>query len=882
MDQWEFLLQQEGDRTWLPLESATVEILEGRYRVMAHSNYANTAVEVRISHVNPDQMPPKRRVLKRHHQTNPEGLIVVMPFTHLKPGAWDLRCIGGDLMNDMLGEGWQYSVQLQVMPQSSEDEPTDWDDQPSATNTAVAAVSHLTAPESEQQVEESQELPQPSHSKPKVASWADDILADVLNDEDKTPAEITEPASVPIESVSLKLLQTAYVLPSGRSITLTGQFQHPFLQTSQTSNGEEALDLSLVLHIYLRDPQTTELIKHIQHPLTNDVEQTFAVEIQLPDTLETRLVLGEAIVQSSLATQQSHVWATQAFTIAIALNELLEVIADQAEAQDAVASDGISMPLLPTESADSVLLPAEATLPPSRTGKLTLPETLTSLENKASLLPALGWTTPPQIYDPKSEVTPPSALSLPPLPSQANPTYPRTTAAAAHPPELPTAPESQPEPNGHEGSSKSPQLPHFAQRRSLQPNPTNHLSLNNGLGSLDAVETMAQNLDDSHQPTNNAEGFDAKSSNEDEFPTESDLAIAANSEPESSLDDDLTLIDSSNHQNIERPLVTNEGVAEPPQVFRTIDDDLDAAVVAQHADLSLWDEPLLDRTLADLEGSDSETDGDHHLTAMDSKEDLELGLDEDLLDPLLTEIPETSDEAKAQVESSFQSLNLQNRFWDRLNAFAVEGHQAASKLQSQITASEVLLSASEPSADNNTIHDSTIADVAEILNTSNELGFEEATFADEVVIYEDEPASTLSDPLMSSEAATAWDTRDENWVIPKPQVFLPEGHLKAGQQILIRVVLPDSDQRLYVKLWVSDRQTRTLVDEPRWLMYLEPNGQGYVETTLRVTVPMHCLELQISAIAVDMPTQRESERALCERRVIPADLPSLSLDEFDI
>jgi hypothetical protein len=32
-EDWAFLLQQEGDRAWLPLESPDVEVLEGRYRL---------------------------------------------------------------------------------------------------------------------------------------------------------------------------------------------------------------------------------------------------------------------------------------------------------------------------------------------------------------------------------------------------------------------------------------------------------------------------------------------------------------------------------------------------------------------------------------------------------------------------------------------------------------------------------------------------------------------------------------------------------------------------------------------------------------------------------------------------------------------------------
>ncbi|NJN01817.1 MAG: hypothetical protein HC873_14345 [Leptolyngbyaceae cyanobacterium SL_1_1] len=126
MEYWEFLLQKEGDRTWLPLESAEVEILEGRYRLMAHGAQADAVVEVRISQLLLEEMPPKRRVLKRQGQTNQDGLMVVMPFTQLHPGTWEIRCLGGDPLDDLMGDSWQYGVQFQVSPQSS-DETDDWD-----------------------------------------------------------------------------------------------------------------------------------------------------------------------------------------------------------------------------------------------------------------------------------------------------------------------------------------------------------------------------------------------------------------------------------------------------------------------------------------------------------------------------------------------------------------------------------------------------------------------------------------------------------------------------------------------------------------------------------------------------------------------------------
>ena len=59
MEYWEFLLQQEGDHHWLPLDTAQMEILEGRYRIMAHTSSAHTPVQVQVS----------QRLLDQPHHT---------------------------------------------------------------------------------------------------------------------------------------------------------------------------------------------------------------------------------------------------------------------------------------------------------------------------------------------------------------------------------------------------------------------------------------------------------------------------------------------------------------------------------------------------------------------------------------------------------------------------------------------------------------------------------------------------------------------------------------------------------------------------------------------------------------------------------------------
>jgi hypothetical protein len=147
MEKWQFLIQKQGDRNWQPLESLYVDILEGRYRVVARSSRANTDVEVRVTHVSPAEIPPRRRVHKRLRRTDDEGLMAVIPFTYFAAGAWEVRC-SGDLMSDVFGTSWQHTLKLQVLPQGmSDDKPLPVyppEKSPKINDTAGYADSSLT------------------------------------------------------------------------------------------------------------------------------------------------------------------------------------------------------------------------------------------------------------------------------------------------------------------------------------------------------------------------------------------------------------------------------------------------------------------------------------------------------------------------------------------------------------------------------------------------------------------------------------------------------------------------------------------------------------------------------------------------------------------
>jgi len=117
MKKLEFLLQKEGDRAWLPLETSDVEILEGKYRVVARIQHPNTDIEIRVTHTSFDP-GAQRKVQSRSARTNPEGLVVIIPYTRLKPGLWELSCLPDPKSTPL--KPWQYGVQLEVLPAESE------------------------------------------------------------------------------------------------------------------------------------------------------------------------------------------------------------------------------------------------------------------------------------------------------------------------------------------------------------------------------------------------------------------------------------------------------------------------------------------------------------------------------------------------------------------------------------------------------------------------------------------------------------------------------------------------------------------------------------------------------------------------------------------
>ncbi|MBE9070156.1 hypothetical protein IQ260_26295, partial [Leptolyngbya cf. ectocarpi LEGE 11479] len=370
MRYWEFLIQQEGDQTWLPLETRQGEILEGRYRMAAHTSYDDTSVEVRVSQLLLDEMPPRRRVRKRRAVTNDSGLLAIFPFMQLSPGHWEIDCNSPDVIDDFLGESWHYSVQLQVMPRDEDDWEPDW--------SGVASENEL-------------------------AQLLDVDTAGAKNslktDSSKTDVSTTAPIinATAQADVQLQLKQQAYVTQLGQTLTLAGQLL-------RSSGGAVAGQL----WVQLRDPQTASTLQEMTFDLPKQsLPSPFLVTVTLPDELSTQVILGAI----SLIDPEQVALASASFTVTIGLAQMLDAIANQSDLdfeEEISIFPGTTEALVPPGEKTEALLTQDTPLIPKE------------------IIPSEGLTLPPQLKPPGTT----DADRQPELPTFPEPNRPSVTSAA--------------------------------------------------------------------------------------------------------------------------------------------------------------------------------------------------------------------------------------------------------------------------------------------------------------------------------------------------------------------------------------------------------------------------------------------------------------------
>ncbi|MDP5016366.1 MAG: hypothetical protein NWQ43_03515, partial [Dolichospermum sp.] len=328
MENWQFLIQKQGDHTWRTLESPNLKIWAGNYRVLARSHLNNTDVEVRVSHISTQEVPPKRRILKRSRRTNVEGLMAVIPFTNFKPGIWELRC-SGDVMSDMLGKSWQHTLVIQVLPQetNSQSSPqlTEESDIASEADTEVSIVmNHATS------------------------TWfkgetTEQILQNLLDlalpqDEPLLEEETIEnaPTLPPPLALNLSLDQDTYVARWGDNFIIHGYVEVNEIENLENEGFSPDEISQLRLEIALRSPLESKILNQIKQPLTDQVLPfAFSTLIDIPPKCESKLLLADINLYGALAdVGEIILLASHTFTITADVTELLALQTFSSDSQD--------------------------------------------------------------------------------------------------------------------------------------------------------------------------------------------------------------------------------------------------------------------------------------------------------------------------------------------------------------------------------------------------------------------------------------------------------------------------------------------------------------------------------------------------------------------
>ncbi len=750
MKYWEFLIQKEGDQTWLPLETQQVEILEGRYRVVAHTDRANTEMEVWVSQLITDELLPRRRTRRRISQTNGVGLVVVMPFVHLKPGQWELNCSGLNVVSaasDLPTDGWQYSVQLQVFARTEEDGSGEWP-MPADLETAASATIENDDAHAVDVARVNQDLPliqaqvelttRLQSQGLRVSGDISGLAVFAQQGADNASTEF---------GYQVALSQQAYLAYHDQPMTITGKVN---------ALSKQAYESTSQLWIRLQNPETAQVIMEAHRLLSlARLPADFKVQIQLPPEVTTRVILGEVSLRTVALDpgDQAEILASTAFTITAGIAQLLDAIANQ--------DSGIF------EEDESVSSrPASPSFDLPQTG-LT----------RTDFVPAVGVL---------------------------------------------------------------PELPSFA--------PLDHTAAN----LIVSDGTASDGADDS---------FSSELSSEQS--TRSPVELPPVSLPP-----------------IERPPM----VSQPAQFLSSsiedsdleadeiaaVIDDIDQDLRLEESDLDMLEAPGIEGVLPNRELDRS--------TAAEITEPVNYQRDYPLDEPSdgQTNKQEGSQTSTRRVEANvdFQALKLKDHFWNRLSALTRESHQEATTISQNMKEAGVSRGSSMLSTTSERDQDSEVVIFNEPAATSSSDAMRAANFTPSGEAVRPAASVRQSDRPLNGQLSGRVQAQKDLPEMALPVISVPMGDLVAGEMITVTVRTRPSAYKPFIKLWMVDRQSRSLVIDPHLLTKLLPDAVGDLEATTEMQIPMDCLDVQIAAITVDMATQQESRKAVVNRHVIPANQSS--------
>ncbi|MCY7368722.1 MAG: hypothetical protein LH474_11295 [Chamaesiphon sp.] len=308
MEYWEFLIQRAGDRGWRTIETGNLQLMEGKYRIVANSDLLDTQIQTRVTYQTSDPQP-QRRSQARNQTTNRRGLLAVIPFTSLKSGIWQFVCSG----TTEAQASWQRILKLRVLPAIAKSDP----------EPAVARA------------EDRFELPTPTQPVVPISmvgiqeNWVDglDRLLEQLE------RESLQPQPPKISGLMPGAIQLTTIFDSpGQLInldrsTFSGLIPGHPLMISGACNLQK-LSANLIqsvkiekLSICLRHPHTSEIIVAIEQSIPPQFNTfTFNGKVDLPTQPQISLLIGEV----NLYDKHNIQLGSCGFTVTLSLNSLNE------------------------------------------------------------------------------------------------------------------------------------------------------------------------------------------------------------------------------------------------------------------------------------------------------------------------------------------------------------------------------------------------------------------------------------------------------------------------------------------------------------------------------------------------------------------------------
>jgi hypothetical protein len=348
MEYWEFLIQREGDRGWRTIETGNLQLLEGKYRIVANSDAIKTQIQTRVTHQTPGPtIPniPKRRSQSRVQTTNQRGLLAILPFTDLQSGIWQFVCSGTTADQG----SWQRILKLRVLPRTPHHDPVHTGH--SSTDLlpplgSAPVTSRLPAPIDTAPILPTAALPTaadrfslPTPTQPVVPismmgeqeNWADglDRLLEQLERESLEPQppqtrirtqrsatiQLCQIFDTPGQLINLNRSTFAGVMPGSR-LTISGSCNLRRLEGKLIKAAKIAK-----LSICFRHPHTNEMIDSIEQSLPPQLEVfTFSGDLVLPTEPQITFLIGEVNLYDKHHIQLG----SSGFTVTISPNALNE------------------------------------------------------------------------------------------------------------------------------------------------------------------------------------------------------------------------------------------------------------------------------------------------------------------------------------------------------------------------------------------------------------------------------------------------------------------------------------------------------------------------------------------------------------------------------